>query len=148
MLRHRILCVGRRARDPLLQAADDYLQRIGRYARAELIRIRDSNVHDEGQQLLTRVHAGGHVVALDERGTQATSTELAGWLKEWQEKGQEHTAWIVGGADGLAPQVLKRSQTRLALSRFTLPHRLALVLLIEQLFRAHSMLRGEKYHRG
>lgn len=148
MLKHRILCVGRRARDPLLSAADDYLDRVGRYARAELERIRDSDKETEGKQLIRRLREGEHVIALDEHGEQPTSADLAQKLRQWEQSNQEHIAWIVGGADGLARPVQQRAHEMLALSRLTLPHRLALALLAEQLYRAHSMLRNERYHRG
>jgi 23S rRNA (pseudouridine1915-N3)-methyltransferase len=86
------------------------------------------------------------VVALDERGDQLTSLELAKRLSVWQARGQD-LALLVGGAEGLAPSVMERAQERLALSRLTLPHRLARLVLLEQLYRAATILRGEPYHK-
>ena len=72
--------------------------------------------------------------------------ELAAWLSTRMQEGQD-LAFLIGGPDGLAPEVLARSKLSLALSRLTLPHALARVLLIEQLYRAHSILANHPYHR-
>ena len=85
-------------------------------------------------------------MALDERGKELSTRELADWLKGRQQAGED-LAFLIGGADGLAPQVLARSQFRWSLSRLTLPHALARVLLTEQLYRAHSILTNHPYHR-
>jgi len=86
------------------------------------------------------------VSALDERGAQVSTRELATWLGARMQDGAD-LAFVIGGPDGLAPAVLARSRYTLALSRLTLPHALARVLLTEQLYRAHSILRGHPYHR-
>jgi 23S rRNA (pseudouridine1915-N3)-methyltransferase len=72
--------------------------------------------------------------------------ELARRLARWQARGQD-VALVIGGADGLAPAVLERAAERLSLSRLTLPHRLARLVLVEQLYRAVTILRGEPYHK-
>jgi 23S rRNA (pseudouridine1915-N3)-methyltransferase len=86
------------------------------------------------------------VVALDERGAQLTTRELATWLKTRMHAGED-LALVLGGADGLAPELLSRSNFTLALSKLTLPHALARVLLLEQLYRAVSILSQHPYHR-
>jgi 23S rRNA (pseudouridine1915-N3)-methyltransferase len=86
------------------------------------------------------------VVALDERGRELTTRELADWLGSRMQQGED-LAFVIGGADGLAREVLSRSNFTLALSRLTLPHALARVLLAEQLYRAHSILGNHPYHR-
>ena len=85
-------------------------------------------------------------MALDERGDQPTSLELARRVERWMTRGQD-VALVIGGSDGLAPAVLARAQERLALSRLTLAHRLARLVLVEQLYRAMTILRGEPYHK-
>lgn len=147
MLRYRVLCVGRRARDPLLDAADDYLERLGRYAKVELVRLRDSDPKGERDALLNKLRPDERVVALDERGTQLSSVELSQRVRSW-EQGSSKVALLIGGADGLHDEVRQRAHESLALSKMTLPHRLALALLCEQLYRAHTIVRGERYHRS
>lgn len=144
---YRLLCVGRRAKDPLLDAADDYLQRWQRYARVELVRLRESNAPQEAHQILAKVGPDDLLVVLDERGKSFTSEELARQVRRWGE-GHQTVVLVIGGADGLDPSVRQRANHVWSLSAGTLPHRLALVVLCEQMYRAHTILRQEKYHRA
>jgi 23S rRNA (pseudouridine1915-N3)-methyltransferase len=136
-------------------ACDDYLARLRAGLAVALTEIepaarrgRDSAraIATEGRRLLDALAPADHVVALDERGRELSTRELAGWLKQRMQQGDD-LAFVIGGADGLAPEVLARTQFTLALSRLTLPHALARVLLAEQLYRAHSILTGHPYHR-
>jgi 23S rRNA (pseudouridine1915-N3)-methyltransferase len=103
-------------------------------------------VAEEGRRLLATLRPAEHVAALDERGAQLSTRELAAWLKERMREGDD-LAFLIGGPDGFAPEVRSRSNFTLALSRLTLPHALARVLLAEQLYRAHSILVNHPYHR-
>jgi 23S rRNA (pseudouridine1915-N3)-methyltransferase len=95
---------------------------------------------------MTAVRADEWVVALDEHGTQMSTRELAGWLGGRMQEGRD-LAFLVGGPDGLAPELLARSDFSLSLSRLTLPHALVRVVLAEQLYRAMSILTHHPYHR-
>lgn len=147
MLRYRILCVGRRANDPLLDAADEYRERLNRYAKTELLRVKDSTAQNEERALRAKLLPSYRVVAVDERGRQQSTEELAAHIGGWLRSGTEGVVFLIGGADGLHPSLKDQADETLALSRLTLPHRLALTLLLEQLYRSHTILRGEKYHR-
>lgn len=147
MLRYRVVHVGRKAQDPLLAAAQEYEQRLARYAKIETVLVRDSGLNAERDALLARLPAGEHVVALDERGLQLGTAELTERLRGFARRGSATVSFVIGGADGLHADVKARAQESWALSRLTLPHRLALVVLLEQLYRAHTILRGERYHR-
>jgi 23S rRNA (pseudouridine1915-N3)-methyltransferase len=85
-------------------------------------------------------------VALDERGAQLTTRELAGWMSGWMAEGVS-PAFIIGGADGLDDSVKARAGKQLGLSKLTLPHALARVVLAEQLYRAMCIIKGHPYHR-
>src|SRR5262249_59498528 len=100
----------------------------------------------EGERLLAALLPADHVIALDERGRELTTRELSAWLGSRMQQGED-LAFLIGGPDGLAPEVLARSNYTLALSRLTLPHALARVLLTEQLYRAHCILANHPYHR-
>jgi len=155
-MRLRVIAVGTRMPAWVASACDDYLTRLGsqlpvaleeiapaaRSARTPAASARAA----EGARLLKALRPGEHVSALDERGTQLSTRELASWLGQRMQDGVD-LALVIGGADGLAPEVLARSRFTLALSRLTLPHALARVLLIEQLYRAHSILKHHPYHR-
>jgi 23S rRNA (pseudouridine1915-N3)-methyltransferase len=149
-LQYRIVYVGRRAQDPLVQAATDYLGRLGKYVQLRTHRIREvGDPQAEGREILSCLRQGpsGLTVALDERGATWTTVALASKITGWQNCGERHITFIVGGADGLYADIKAQASVNLSLSAFTLPHRLALVLLAEQLYRAHTYLRGEPYHR-
>jgi 23S rRNA (pseudouridine1915-N3)-methyltransferase len=148
VIRYRILCVGKRAKDPLLDSADDYSERLSRYARVELLRVKDASQEDERDALAAKIRDGARVIALDERGAGFATKALAQQLGTWERHGLSAADFLIGGADGLHPDLLARADDRWALSALTLPHRLALVLLLEQLYRAHTILRGEPYHRA
>lgn len=100
----------------------------------------------EAARILAALPAGCAPVALDERGTQASTRELAGWLHDWMAEGVS-PAFIIGGADGLDASVKARAGRLLGLSRLTLPHAIARVMLTEQLYRAVCILKGHPYHR-
>ena len=100
----------------------------------------------EAERILAALPAGCVPVALDERGAQLTTRELAGWLTAWMDEGVS-PAFIIGGADGLDDSVKARAVKQLALSRLTLPHALARVMLAEQLYRSLCIIKGHPYHR-
>ncbi len=150
----RLLAIGRDRSGLFAPAAEEYLGRLSRTLKLELTELPEARKHagtpqakeEEGATLLAKVKPGERLVALDEHGEQPTSLELARRLARWQSLGQD-VVLVIGGADGLAPAVLARAQEKLSLSRLTLPHRLARVLLLEQLYRAVTILRGEPYHK-
>lgn len=153
-MRLRILAVGRDRSGLFQPAVEEYARRISRHARLEIVEVPEARKYagtarareEEGESLLARISERERVVALDERGTEPTSPELARRLAAWLEGGRD-VALVVGGADGLSEAVLRRADERLSLSRLTLAHRLARLVLAEQLYRAFAILRGEPYHR-
>jgi 23S rRNA (pseudouridine1915-N3)-methyltransferase len=150
----RLLAIGRDRSGLFAPAVEEYLGRLARTLKLELVELPEARKHagtpqareEEGATILAKVKPGERLVALDERGEQPTSVELARRLSRWQERGQD-VALVIGGADGLAPAVLEKAAERLSLSRLTLPHRLARLVLVEQLYRAVTILRGEPYHK-
>jgi 23S rRNA (pseudouridine1915-N3)-methyltransferase len=103
-------------------------------------------MQQEGKRILALLAAREYVVALDERGPEFTTAELARWLEDRRRSGLD-LAFMIGGPDGLASDVLARSQQRWSLSRLTLAHGMVRVLLAEQLYRASTILAGHPYHR-
>ena len=101
---------------------------------------------EEGKRLLAAIRPRDHVVALDERGTSHTSVALAKWLGKRLQAGSD-LSFLIGGADGFAPEVLARANERWSLSALTLPHALVRVVFAEQIYRAVTLLDGHPYHR-
>ncbi len=100
----------------------------------------------EAARIFDRIPTGAHVIALDERGEQRTTQQLATQIGRWKHGG-ETIVLVIGGPDGLAPSVKDRARSLWALSELTLPHQLAKILLVEALYRAASLLDGHPYHR-
>jgi 23S rRNA (pseudouridine1915-N3)-methyltransferase len=121
--------------------ADDYLGRIRRYAKCAEIEVKSS------KDLAAAVPAGALLVALEVEGDAVSSSELAKRVQRWTSTGKGVVAFLIGGADGIPKELSRAAAARLSLSKLTLPHRLARVLLLEQLYRSLSILRGEPYAR-
>lgn len=119
---------------------DDYLQRARRHIPVDVIEVADDRA------LLRRLPAEAEVTALDPDGEAWTTLELAGHLERQMVHGARTVAFVVGGADGLPDDLVRRAARRLSLSSLTLPHRLARVVLCEQIYRALTIIRAEPYH--
>jgi 23S rRNA (pseudouridine1915-N3)-methyltransferase len=120
---------------------DDYLTRLRRYAPCEEVEVK------EPAQLERALPPDALLVTLEVNGEALTSNELALRLERWLSRGKGVVAFAIGGAEGLPASLLARSSFRLSLSRMTLPHRLARLVLAEQLYRAFTIQRGEPYAR-
>jgi 23S rRNA (pseudouridine1915-N3)-methyltransferase len=149
VMKLRVVAVGKDRSGLYSPAVDEYAGRIARYVRFELVEVPEARRHagtprakdEEGEALLARIGAKERVVVLDERGTEETSEAFARRVGGWLSRGQD-VALVVGGADGLSDAVRARADETL-----TLAHRLARLVLVEQLYRALTILRGEKYHK-
>jgi len=138
-MRYRLVALGgTRMKSAALRAAcDEYLSRIKHYAKIEEREVRDAS----------RIPEDSRVIALAERGEAWSSEQLAELVGRWEMDGRDVT-FVIGDHDGLPPDVLERAERTWSLGPLTLPHELARVVVYEQLYRAHTIRRGEKYHRG
>ena len=153
--RATIVAVGR-PRGWAAEGCDDYLARLRRHFPVEVFEVQEEDMNRrtaaqvlaaEERRLLKRLPGGAHVVALDrERGKALSSEDLARKLGSLGGSGRSHVAFVLGGPLGLSPGVLDHADERLSFGPITLPHALARVVLLEQLYRAAKIERGEKYH--
>jgi len=128
------------------QAYDDYTRRLRSSMRIDLEELPvGKNKNEEDKRFLERV-GDDYVAALDEHGKSLTTVELAKWLSQRQQDGRNLT-FVIGGPDGLGPEILKKAALRWSLSALTFPHAMVRVILAEQLYRAHSVLQNHPYHR-
>ena len=132
-----ILAVGR-LRPPYVDDVEHYLKMLTRYAAVDVVELR------EDDRVEKRIPDRAYVVLLDEGGREMSSEAFAGWLDERRIEARP-LCFVIGGAFGIS---LSRSDMRLSLGPMTLPHQLARVVLVEQLYRAHKILAGEPYHHG
>jgi 23S rRNA (pseudouridine1915-N3)-methyltransferase len=152
-VRLTLLAVGR-LRPALREVTDDYLTRLGRYARVEEREVKEASraptievgQRDEHEALAAKLPEGSRLVALDGGGRPWSSEELARRLDDWRLAARPVT-FVIGGSHGLAPALLARADDRWSLGRLTLPHELARVVVVEQLYRGFTILRGEPYHK-
>lgn len=155
-MRIRLIAVGERMPRWVDEVVADYIQRLAGSLKLALVVVpagqRSSRgdpalaMQSEAQRILALIKPQEFVVALDERGRQMNTRELASWLSGRMTDGRD-LALVIGGPDGLGAAVLTRCDQRLSLSKLTLPHALVRVVLAEQLYRAHTVLSGHPYHR-
>lgn len=150
-----ILAVGR-PKGWAAEGADDYLKRLRRYFPVEVVEVPEEDLNrrspaevlsSEATKLLKRLPEGAHAVVLDrERGRKLSSEDLARNLEDLGLSGTSHVVFVLGGPLGLASEVLRKADSLFSFGDITLPHALARVVLLEQLYRAAKINRGEKYH--
>lgn len=154
-----ILCVGKLKEKFWQEAAAEYIKRLQRYMKLEVIEVPDlpepANASDadreqvkekEGKALLAKIRPGDKVCAMCIEGPQLESPQLAKMMKADEETGARRV-YVIGGSLGLSADVLKRADDRLSMSKMTFPHALARVMLLEQLYRGAKIDAGERYHK-
>jgi len=157
MTRLLVAAVGRPRIPGLRDAIHEYEGRLRHYFKFESVEIPGAGLADtraaearerEGRSLSRKLSTDLRLIALTRDGTPWSTQELASHLGDMLDYGEPGAAFAVGGAHGLAPELVERASIRLRLSRLTLPHELARLILTEQLYRAGTILRGEPYHKG
>lgn len=150
------MCVGR-ARAPVADAIAVYEGRIPRYFSYDVVEIREVSgrgrtasqvMGEEGERILARLPGQDKVIALHRPGGAWSSERLASWLGDASSRGSPGVTFVIGGAFGLSPAVLDRADESISLSPMTFPHEVARLILVEQVYRAGTILRGEPYHKG
>lgn len=154
-----LLCVGKLREQWQQDGCAEYLKRLRRYGKYEIIQVGDRPepenassaqirqlIEKEGQALLKRIRPSDRVVALCIRADAPDSLELAERVRRWERDGRR-TLFVIGGSNGLSDALLARADERLSFSRLTFPHGLMRVILLEQLYRAERINAGEKYHK-
>ena len=156
-MRVHICAVGRLRTGPERALIDDYLTRFDRTGRAlgltlgglhEVEDKKGGGMAAEAHLLERSLPDGALITALDERGRQINSPEFAARLGGWRDEGRGDLAFVIGGADGLAPALRERADFKLSFGKMVWPHMLVRVMLAEQLYRAASILAGGPYHRA
>lgn len=154
-MRLRLVWVGK-TRNPHLRAlAGEYLNRLEKFARCDVVELRESTaadgracIEEEGKRILSALSAEASVVLLDVAGPKSWSSEgLAAQVEEWQDRSVKEVAFVVGGHLGVSEDVRRRAAVRWSLSPLTLTHEMARVVMAEQLYRAFTIIRGLPYQK-
>jgi 23S rRNA (pseudouridine1915-N3)-methyltransferase len=160
-MRLAVAAVGRLKESPERELVERYRKRAEQQGRrigirsVEIIEIRESRAQEVGKRMIEESIAIANVVperavtvVLDERGNNLDSASFAGQLGRWRDDGRQDAIFVIGGDDGLMPTLRDKATMRLALGAVTWPHQLARVMLLEQIYRAVSILSGHPYHRA
>ena len=150
-----IVSVGSLRKSCVKDAVDDYLKRIGNYCAALRVEVKeepyskkavkDASLKKEAERIKKLFKPGDFIVALDDEGKPFTSTEFSRFVEGFMVKGGKNLSFVVGGPYGLHPSVIKAANVTLSLSKMTMPHEMALLVLAEQVYRAFTMIKGEPY---
>lgn len=141
-------------------ASDEYLKRLKAYAKVNIIEIKagvlpenpkDGEINNvlekEGEEILKKIPSGAKVISLCIEGKLYSSEDIAKLISDSALSGCSHIVFIIGGSYGLSPKVKSRSDIRLSMSKMTFPHRLARIMLLEQIYRGYKINSGEAYHK-
>ena len=150
-MKFRFIWVGK-TRDKNYRALqDEYLGRLGHFVKCEVVEVKDSAPHEgkeiECKRILEKLNQSPFVCLLDVEGRKLSSPELAKEVEKWQNAGTKEITFIIGGADGVSSEVAQRASDKLSLSFLTFTHEMARVVLLEQLYRAYTIIKGFPYQK-
>lgn len=126
---------------------EEYLSRLSHFVRCEITEVKDSNKETESKLILEKLNQSAFVCILDVKGRSISSPELAKTIENWQNRGLKEAAFVIGGTEGLASEVVEKADYSLSLSFLTFTHEAARVILLEQLYRAYTIIRGFPYQK-
>ncbi len=155
-----IVSVGKLKEKYLKQGIDEYIKRLSRYVKLNIVEVPDEKAPEnlseaeedmvrkkEGENILKHIKEGTYVIGLDLKGKMLSSEELADKFENLGVIGNSNITFIIGGSLGLSEQVLKRADYKLCFSPMTFPHQLMKLILLEQIYRAFRIIKGEPYHK-
>ena len=147
----RFIWVGRTRDKNHLSLEEEYLGRLAHFVKCERVVTRDSAPYDtteiEGKRILEKLNPNAFVCLLDVSGRSITSPELAKEVEKWMIGGRKEICFVIGGAEGVSAEVAARADLRLSLSFLTFTHEMSRVVLLEQLYRAYTIINGYPYQK-
>ena len=142
----RIICVGKLKESYWKDSVNEYIKRIGKYHKLEIIELIDSNVKEESSLIISKINDKDYNILLDINGNSVSSLELADKLDKLFIN-YSNITFIIGGSDGVDEEVRKRVNYKLSFSDLTFPHQLFRVMLLEQIYRCFKINNNETYHK-
>ncbi|MEK4762537.1 23S rRNA (pseudouridine(1915)-N(3))-methyltransferase RlmH [Viridibacillus sp. FSL E2-0187] len=155
-----IITVGKLKEKYLKMGIEEYVKRLGAYAKIDLIEVPDEKAPEqlseaemeivkkkEGERILTKISPDTHVIALAINGKMKTSEEMSKDIESLMTYGKSKIAFVIGGSLGLHDDVLKRANEKQSFGKMTLPHQLMKLVLVEQIYRSFRIMKGEPYHK-
>ena len=142
----KIICVGKLKEKYLIEGVNDYLTRLRKYHKIELIELPDNNIDTEGNEILKHITNKDYIISLAIKGNQLSSPELADKIDKTFINNPNIT-FIIGGSNGIREDILDKSNMLLSFSKLTYPHGLFRLILLEQIYRSFKILNNESYHK-
>lgn len=146
-MKFRFLWIGKTKEKNWRALEAEYFGRLSHFVRCEVAELKDSNRETEGKRILENLNQSSFVCLLDVKGRSVSSHDLAKNIENWQNRGLKEVTFIIGGADGVASEVVERADYSLSLSLLTFTHEMARVVLLEQLYRAFTIIKGFPYQK-
>lgn len=146
-MRFRFFWVGKTKDKNWRALQEEYFQRLSFFVRCEIVEIKDGTKESEGKLILEKLNQSTFVCLLDVEGRSISSHDLAENIENWQNRGLKEITFIIGGAEGIASAVVERADNSLSLSFLTFTHEMARVVMLEQLYRAFTIIKGFPYQK-
>ena len=154
MMHFNIICVGKIKEAYLQTAIADYVTRLSKYVKIDIIEVPEDNspqtekrIEKEGEMLLKRISSNSCIVALDLHGKEISSEKLAEYISNRAVSGCSDFSFVIGGSDGISKAITSKADMRLCLSPMTFTHQMIRLIIAEQLYRAMKINNGEQYHK-
>lgn len=142
----KIICIGKLKEKYLKDGIEDYLKRINKYHKINLIELPDTNIDTEGNEILKHIDSKDYLIALAIEGTEITSIELSQKIDKIFITNPTIT-FIIGGSNGIREDIKNKCHYKLSFSKLTYPHGLFRLILLEQIYRSFKILKNESYHK-
>lgn len=146
-MKFRFLWVGKTKDKNWRALQEEYFARLSHFVRCEIVELKDAGKEIEGKLILDKLNQSTFVCLLDVTGRSVSSHDLAAKLENWQNRGLKEVTFIIGGAEGVASEVVERADNSLSLSFLTFTHEMARVVMLEQLYRAFTIIKGFPYQK-
>lgn len=150
----KILCVGKIKEDYLTSGIKEYLKRMEAWDKVEIVELKEhinsdinKTIETEGKSILEKISKNDYVITLEIEGKNFTSEAFSDKIDELYTYGNTHIVFVIGGSWGLSKEVKSRSNLALSFSKFTFPHQLMRLILLEQIYRAYTIINHKEYHK-
>jgi 23S rRNA (pseudouridine1915-N3)-methyltransferase len=151
---YKIVCVGKIKEDFIIKGINEYTKRISGFTKLEIIEVKEvntnninNNILEEGNNILKKINKDDYVITLEIEGKSIDSVELSKQLETLRTYGNSSIVFVIGGSNGLSDDVKKRSNYKLSFSKFTFPHQLMRLILVEQIYRSLTIENNKEYHK-
>lgn len=143
----RIISVGKLKETYLKEMVNDYLKRLTKYHKVELIEVKDSNINEEAKEILKYIKSNDYVISLAIEGKELSTLEFKDLIERQLVNGNSNITFIIGGSDGIDESIKNNSDEMISFSKLTFPHGLFRTILLEQIYRVFKIMNNETYHK-